>query len=332
MRILVLAQSWPVGPNVTMAAPEVAQRVAEAWTQTRPSAQVIAVPMGDGGPRSADALAGARTQVAGIEAVEVGRGLVLSPPDGNLRWDPEALGEALLALAAEHGDTSAPLPVTIPVGDLAPAGDAVELWRDDLAQFRDSLKPLALVAAVSSQRPLLGMRGMSAALRDRRESDTAIAVAAQAQEERWSAIARECDPVATTRSLLGSTRLSDAPGTGAASGLAYCLAAAGARLLPAGQVLADLGRAQVADAQGLDLALAVVPSLEPRTLDEGAVPAAAAAAGAAGVPCVILAPRSRIGRRDLMNAGVAAAHEGAAGAAGLGDGIARVAQTWQALS
>ncbi|WP_084103467.1 glycerate kinase [Demequina sp. NBRC 110056] len=327
MRIAVLAQSWP-GPDGSGLAPRAVASVVEAaWLDAVPGSAIAAVPVGDGGPRSADALAGSRSPVGGVEATEAEGALVLAPAGGAPRWESHALAAGLLGLAAEHADARHPRTVVVPVGDEAPAGDAADLWLGGLAQMRAGLASLDVVAAVSSSRPLLGLRGMSAAVRDRRESDEALAIAAQRQEERWSAIARGADPLAASASLLSTGRLSDQPGSGAAGGLAYCLAAAGARLAPAGPFLASLAGAERAAADAAVI-LAVVPSLEPRTLDEGAVPAASALAAATGAPCVVLAPRSRIGRRDLMNAGVASAHEAAAGGDGLADGIARIAQTW----
>ncbi|WP_084037887.1 glycerate kinase [Demequina sp. NBRC 110053] len=328
MRIAVLAQSWPGLDAAPLSPRDAAAIVSESWLAVDSGADIACVALGDGGPRSADALAGARSRVGGVETVEAGGAVIVAPASPSARWEPHALAAGLLGLAAEHADRSRPVTVVVPVGDEAPAGDATDLWLGGLSQLRGALASLDLVVAVTSQRPLLGLRGMSATLRERRESDHALAVAAQRQEERWSEIAREADPVAGSRSLLGASRLSDGPGAGAAGGLAYCLAAAGGRLAPAGPLLAHLAGGTQA-VEGADLVVAVVPSLEPRALDDGAVPAASALAAAIGVPCVVLAPSTRIGRRDLMNAGIASAHAAEPGAPGLGAGVARVAQTWR---
>jgi len=322
MRVTVLAQHWP-GPDAPTAAPDVARIVTEAWS----GAAVDAFAVGDGGPRSADALAGPRTRVGGAEVVEAGGSLVLAPADGSTRWEPTALATALLGLAADHA--AGPVPtVVVPVGDTSPAGDAADVWQGGVEQLRSGLRSIGLVAAVGSQRPLLGLRGMSAALRDGRENDPAIALASQQQEERWGAIARSADAVAAQRSLLGGQRLSDAAGSGAAGGLAYCLAAAGADLKAAAPLLASLTGAPGAAAEA-DLVVAIVPELTPRALDEGAARAAASLAATRGLPAVVLAPDTRIGRRDLMNAGLAGIHEGQPGVDGLQDAVRRLAQTWR---
>lgn len=327
MRILVLAESWPSGTSSQLPAAEVARVVRTAWSAASASATLDCIAVGDGGPRTADALAGERIAVGGAHAVEYAGTLVLAPARSALRWEPPALAAALLGLAAEHARAVPARTVVVPVGDEPPAGDATDLWSGGLAAMRAGVEALDLVAAVSTQRPLLGFHGMSAALRDGRESDQAIAAAAQQQEQRWTAIAQEVDAQAGERSLLGPARLSDAPGSGAAGGLAYCLAAIGARLMPAAPLIASMSGADDA-AEHADLVVAVAGALVPRTLDEGVVPAASALAARRGLPAVVLAPDARVGRRDLMNAGLSAAHQAEPGAEGLASGVQRLAQTW----
>ncbi|WP_062133384.1 glycerate kinase [Demequina aestuarii] len=327
MQIVVLTESWPNDGAGAMTALQTADAVAATWIAAAADASVQCFAIGDGGARSGEYLTGRRVPVGGAEAIEAGRSLVLAPAGGEKRWEPHALATALLGLAAEHAGSRPARTVIVPVGDAPPAGDATDLWLGGIAQMRAGVAALDVVAAVSSQRPLLGFHGMSAALRDGREVDEAIGLAAQAQEDRWAAIARDADDVASVPSLLGSSRLSDLPGTGAAGGLAYALGAIGARIVPSAPLMATLTGADEAAATA-DLVVAVVPGLEPRSLDDGAVPAAASLAGRRGLPAIVLAPESRIGRRDLMNAGLAAAHEGGSGADGLAAAVRRVAQTW----
>ncbi|GMA33991.1 hypothetical protein [Demequina litorisediminis] len=145
-----------------------------------------------------------------VETVAVEGVTLLAPAGGQTRWNPDALGAALRALAK----SSQTGPVVVPVGDDEPAGDAAALWGGDVDAMRAALRGLDLQVLVRADRPLVGFHGMSNALRDGREGDAALAVAAQAQEERWSTVARATDPGARS-SLLGPARLSDAPGTGA---------------------------------------------------------------------------------------------------------------------
>lgn len=315
MRILVLAEDWPGVP-----ASQVARVAAAAWAAAAPTAEVTCLAVGDGGPRTADAWAGPRTDAGEVEATAIDGATILAPGDGGTRWNPAALGDALRALAAQgHAG-----PVLVPVADADPAGDATAVWGEDVTATREALRGLDLQVLIAADRPLVGFHGMSNAVRDGREGDQALAVAAQAQEERWSAIARETDPGART-SLVGPARLSDAPGTGAAGGLAYCLAAVGGHLTRGSARLADLAHADDVEA---DVVVAVGGVLTPRRLDHGLVPAAAALAGQRAVPCVAVAPEIHVGRRDLMAAGVVGSHEGEPGEAGLASLLRRVAQTW----
>ncbi|MEX0913934.1 MAG: glycerate kinase, partial [Demequina sp.] len=126
--------------------------------------------------------------------------------------------------------------------------------------------------------------------------------------------------------LMGPARLSDAPGSGAAGGLAYCLGAVGARLLPASAALNEIsGYAQaVASAH---VAVIVVDELTPSTLDHIAAPSAAAAAAHA-VPSVVITSSLHVGKRDLLAAGVVSAYEAPVGLDGLSARIERIARTW----
>lgn len=331
MRIVLFIESWPTPAGPILAPLAVGEETKQAWLAHSPGVTIDTFVVGDGGARSADALAGTRLRAGGADVVQVGDAVVLAAAGGKHRWEPHALGSALLGIAAEypHGGspTSPAQQVIVPVGDEPPAGDPTDVWLGGAEAMRAGVASLDLIVAVSSQRPLLGFNGMSAAVRDGREHDPSIAAAAQAQEDRWAEISRTGDALAKTRSLLGPARLSDTPGSGAAGGLAYCLAALGGRLQPAAPLFASLAGADEAVAQA-DLVVSVVPSLEPRTLDEGAIPAASALAARKGIPAIVIAPHASIGRRDLMNAGVTSAHGGEPGLSGLTDAIRRVAQTW----
>ncbi|WP_062311567.1 glycerate kinase [Demequina rhizosphaerae] len=322
MRAAIAAQSWPLPDSGRLTSAQTVRIVRDAWSGASPHVDLDVVAVPSGGPRTADALDGDTSSVGGATATRIGGVVVLAPAVGG-RWEPSALASALLGLAAA-GETAR---VVVPLGDEPPAGDAVDLWGGGLEAARAGVAALDVVALVGSDRPLLGFTGMSAAVRDGREHDAALAQAAQAQEERWSAIAREADPVASRRALLGPTRLSDEPGTGAAGGLAYALAAMGARLVPAAAATAELAGLDRGAAQA-DVVVAVVDHLGAHDLDHGIVSAASALAARRGVPCVAVTAHLAVGRRDLMAAGVAAAHEAAAGEDALADQIRRVAHTW----
>ncbi len=252
---------------------------------------------------------------------------VLAPSGSATRWNPHDLSTALLGIAASASASGERVTVVVPLGDEPPAGDATDLWGGGLEALRTALASITVVALVSASRPLVGFHGMSSALRDGREGDLAIGAAAQEQEARWSAIALAADAVVGRPGLIGPARLSDVRGSGAAGGLAYCLAAAGARLTPASAFLYDLAGAAEA-ATRANLLVAVTETLTPTALDHGLVVPVAAAAGARAVPCVGIAPSVQVGRRDLMAAGVASAYEAEPGINGLAAQVQRVAHTW----
>ncbi len=279
--------------------------------------------MGDGGPRSADVWDGARGLVEGAETIAHAGATWLAPTGGTSRWNPVDIAAALFALAEAGAGT-----VVVPIGDASIAGDASEFWSGSLPLMRHTLSALDIVVLVSSRRPLLGFQGMSAALRDGREGDPAVAAAAQAQEERWRDLAIHGDDVGARKALMGPTRLSDEPGTGAAAGLGYVLAAVGARLAPATPFIADAAGLGAAVADGAHLVVGVGAGLTPRTLDYGVAVPVASAAAAYGLPSALLVPAVQVGKRDLMAAGISAAHEAAHGADGLADGVRRLAHTW----
>ncbi len=169
---------------------------------------------------------------------------------------------------------------------------------------------------------------MSASLLTGREADAALAAAAQEQERRWIEIAREGDAVAGREALMGPARVSDQPGTGAAGGLAYVLAALGARIVPAAHYLPEAS-GLAASARDAGLLVGVGGDLTPATLDNGVAASVAIVAGRTGVPATVLSTEVHVGRRDLMAAGLSSAHEAAPGAHGLAEGIGRVAHTWK---
>ena len=319
MRVLMAVDKWP-GVESAREAGDVARA---AWAE-HSDAELSLFVIGDGGPRTADAFGTERILVGGAEAVSTPAGLLLSPRGTAQRWSPDDLATALLGLAAS-GDVQGA--VIIPLGDATPAGDAMAVWGPAPASTRTSLAPLSMRALVTSDRPLLGFHGMSAALRDGRESDRAIAVAAQEQEARWRGIAATGDAVAARGTLIGPNRLSDTAGSGAAGGLAYCLAAVGATLTRASDYLADTVGLSDAVA-GSDVVLAVTGPLTPATLDHGLAATAAKLAARHALPAAALTTNLAVGRRDVMAAGLSGTHQGDPGADGLADTVRRVAATW----
>jgi glycerate kinase len=354
-------EAWPDEGGGVIPASDAAAMASAAWADRVPGSDVVALAVGDGGPRTADAVEGPRRVLGQAVAVECAAGILLAPLD-SLRWNPHRLASALYGLAREVPDGGRPPTVIVPLGDVAPAGDAIDVWGPSLEAARDALARLTVIALVGASRPLLGFHGMAAATMAGRESDVALAAAAQEQERRWADIAAQVEAAgfaavgshaadavgpdapgtgaaspataAGRGSLLGSTRgsgaparISDLPGSGAAGGLAYCLAAAGARLAPGAAFAASLAGLDTI-APPPDLIVAICRDLTPRGLDHGSVVPASAAAARLGVPCVAITPAVKVGKRDLMASGISGAYPAEPGAEALADRVGRVAHTW----
>ncbi|WP_084126689.1 glycerate kinase [Demequina sp. NBRC 110054] len=320
MRVAAAIEGWSGVP-----AHEARRIVERAWREAAPGIDVVTVLLGDGGPRSADSVAGPLRTLERVTVADTYEGLMLAPAGGALRWDPTSLGSALRAIAVDDAE---PKRVIVPLGDEPPAGDAIDLWGTSLEEMRAAARGLDITALVSADRPLLGFHGMSAAVREGREGDRALAIAAQAQEERWRLRAAEADEIVAARELLASPRrLSDQPRTGAAGGLAYCLAALGARLEAGSHSLARWAGLPEA-VQHADVVIAVVDTLSHAALDHGAAAPVGGLAAARGVPAVVVTGDSHVGKRDLMAAGIHGTHQGDSGPEGLADAVSRAARTW----
>lgn len=219
---------------------------------------------------------------------------------------------------------------------------------DDLAglrELRDRLREVELVVATDVDVPLLGLHGASAGFAPQKgatpeqaqELERALGHFAHAATAALGDALRP-DLLAGTRPASATSRLTAAPGAGAAGGLGFGLALLGGRLVP--------GSAFVADAVGLDALVGdhdVVVTGEGRfdwqSLHGKVVAEVATRALAHAVPTVVVAGEVLVGRRELSAAGITAAYAVgetpeqvaaalAAPAQTLAARAARVARTW----
>lgn len=230
----------------------------------------------------------------------------------------------------------------------AGGGSLAAVGPDDLAglrELRDRLRGVELVVATDVDVPLLGLHGASAGFAPQKgatpeqaqELERALGHFAHAATAALGDALRP-DLLAGTRTASATTRLTAAPGAGAAGGLGFGLALLGGRLVP--------GSVFVADAVGLDARIGdhdVVVTGEGRfdwqSLHGKVVPEVASRALAHAVPTVVVAGEVLVGRRELSAAGITAAYAVAETpeqvAAALADPVgslaarsARVARTW----
>jgi glycerate kinase len=293
-----------------------AERRDPTRTSSRGAGELVAAALAAGARRVVVGLGGSATNDAGAGAlVGLARALGLDGPADVLDAGGGALG-------------------TVTADDLA-----------GLRDLRDRLRGVELVVATDVDVPLLGLHGASAGFAPQKG-----ATPEQAQElERalghfaHAAIAALGDAVrpdllAGSRASSGTSRLTAAPGAGAAGGLGFGLALLGARLVP--------GAVLVADAVGLDGLLGdhdLVVTGEGRfdwqSLHGKVVAEVASRALPHAVPTVVVAGEVLVGRREQSAAGITAAYAVgetpeqvaaalAAPAQTLTARTARVARTW----
>ena len=214
-----------------------------------------------------------------------------------------------------------------------------------LRALRDRLGGVDLVVATDVDVPLLGLQGASAGFAPQKGATPEQAQALERALADFAHVATGAlgdavrpDLMAGARAASATTRLTTAPGAGAAGGLGFGLALVGGRLVP--------GSAFVAEAVGLDARIAdvdVVVTGEGRfdwqSLHGKAATEVASRALAHGVPTIVLAGEVLVGRRELSAAGITAAYAVAdtpdavrdalaAPARTLAARAARVARTW----
>ena len=315
----------------TIGASDAAAALAEGWRRTRPGDDLVLVPMSDGGPGFVDVLPGelvtvlvedplARptlasyrldgttayveaAQACGLHllgederdpavtttygvgqlvrtAVEAGARRVILGLGGSATNDGGAGLLAALGVRREAADGE-----RLPPGCL-PLADAARLVGTPLA--------VELIAATDVDNPLLGEHGATRVFAEQKGGRDLDALEA--------ALAHWADLV---EAHLRPAR--DLPGAGAAGGLGFAILAAGGSRVSGVELVADaMGLA--AALVGADLVITGEGSFDGQSLRGKVVAGVAAAAAQEGVPCVVVAGRTTVGRRQAAAAGVEAAY------------------------
>ncbi len=165
---------------------------------------------------------------------------------------------------------------------LAPGGASLaDLAEIDLSGLDARLRGVTIEVAADVDHPLIGPHGASAVFGPQKGASPSDVRALDA------ALARFAD---VTASVLGCDRRGE-PGTGAAGGLAFGLAAfAGARIAPGVELVANL-RGLHAALRGAELCFTGEGSIDEQTLGGKTVAGVGAIARAARVPCVAFGGR-----------------------------------------
>jgi glycerate kinase len=343
-RVLVAPDSF----GGSMSANEAANAIAAGWREAAATDIVTTLPLSDGGPGFVDVLhAGLHGRLVEVEIDDpLGRpvrGTVLVVDSGGRRTvyveSAQACGLHLLqpverdpsrtTTAGVAGLLQAALDAgadRIVVG-LGGSGtnDAGSGMIEKLGAATDHLRAVDLVAATDVDNPLLGPLGATAVFSAQKGASPDMM---PVLEER---LARFAD-------LIGP-ELAQVPGAGAAGGLGFALFALGGhRESGADLVLRELDVAGLIAAS--DLVVTGEGALDSQSL-AGKLPVRVAARCLdEGVPCVAIAGRVMLGRRQVAAAGFAGAYsiEGyagsleaaiALGAAGLHNLAAQVAVEWR---
>jgi glycerate 2-kinase len=345
MRVVIAPDSF----GGTLSAVEAADAIAAGWAATAPADDLDRAPMSDGGPGFVDvldaSLGGERVRLtvadplgrptaaaylrveetAYVESAQAcGLHLLRREERDPVRATSRGVGE-LLAHAIDGGAAR----IVVGLGGSATndggAGALAALGGPKAAGER--LAGVDLVAATDVDNPLLGIAGATAVYGPQKGASREQVMELEARMERWAGELAE----ATGREVR------DEPGAGAAGGLgAALLALGGRRESGLGLVVGALGLAERISAARL--VITGEGSFDAQSLRGKVAHGVAMLAQDAGVPCVVVAGRVDVGRREMAAAGVEAAYDlvGAVGeraalqraGAALRDLAARVAREW----
>lgn len=315
----------------TLSAPAAAAAMAEGWRRARPQDELVSVPMSDGGPGFLDVLPGqlvsvlvedplARPTVASYRLdgetayVESAQACGLHLLDPTER-DPEVtttygVGQ-LVRAAVEAGARRAVVGLGGSATNDGGAGflAALGVRREgaDGERLAPGCLPLAqatrlvgqpldveLVAATDVDNPLLGPDGATRTFAPQKGGGDLDAM--EAALGRWADL---------LEAHLAPAR--DLSGAGAAGGLGFAILASGGSRIPGASVVAEAsGLAEAIRAA--DLVVTGEGSFDWQSLRGKVVCAVAAAAAEEGVPCVVVAGRTSVGRREAAAAGIDAAY------------------------
>ncbi|HWB66373.1 MAG TPA: glycerate kinase [Mycobacteriales bacterium] len=322
MRVVIAPDSF--GEALTAA--QAAAAIARGWLEAAPDDEVELVPLSDGGPGFAAAVATASpdSHWLGPGLVQIGATAYVESAVGCGRDRIRAVGAAVGTGstydvgAMVRVTATAPGVETVVVGlggsvtndggagawaalGAAPA-DGLGAGGLGLAGLdRLTMPPplgVRLVAAADVDNPLLGPHGASHSYGPQKGAGAATVAALEAAMTHWA------DLVEAATGLAG---LRDEPGAGAAGGLGFGLLALGAQRVPGVDLVADaLGLADRIAAA--DLVITGEGRYDATSLRGKAVAGVAQRALVAAVPCIVLAGDATVGRRQAAAHGVDAIH------------------------
>jgi glycerate kinase len=341
VRVLIAPDSF----GGTMTAVEVAEAIAAGWRETAPDDEVVLAPLSDGGPGFVEVVRAAtggrlierrvtgpvgESVVAGVLLVDEiaylesaqACGLHLIPIGARdpMRTTTFGVGELLDAAigagarrvliglggsGTNDGGAGALAALGAHPADVLRAGGGALPGLDpaalDLSAARDRLADVDLRIATDVDNVLLGIRGASAGFGPQKGADPDTVQRLDAALEHF---ARAAQPEVGLN-MPGSAAVER--GSGAAGGLGFGLMLLGARRVSGIAVVAETVGLFEAVAQA-DLVISGEGCFDWQSLAGKVVSGVAAVAGQYGRPCLVLAGRVEVGRREMATLGVAGAY------------------------
>ncbi len=327
----------------TLTAAEASEAIATGWLRQDPAAELDLAPMSDGGPGFVEAMSrgadGSLVPVVvrgplgdptpaqvflaadGTAYVEAAQacGTALLPPGGLSPMDAGTLGVGeMIAAALDAGATK----VVVGIGGTASTDGGAGVVR---VLGRQWPAEVPLVIASDVDNPLLGGNGAAVVYGPQKGASPAQVVELEARLRAWA-------------DESGGAALVDSPGAGAGGGLGFGLMLLGGRRASGVQTVLESLRLPERAAV-VDLLVTGEGSFDATSLQGKVIKGVAWVAQRSGRPCVVLAGRVMVGRREFSSAGVDSAYSVselagsveaamAEPAARLSDLAARVARTW----
>jgi glycerate kinase len=299
-----------------MSALEAAEAIAAGWRAAVPADNVTLLPMADGGPGFVEAMhAGLGGRLVEVEAPDplgrpvLGRVLVVDADGHRTVYVESAQACGLHLLRPDERDPSRTTSVgvaaflraalvagaeriVVGLGGSA-TNDAGAAMIDDLGADRRRLEHIDLVVATDVDNPLLGPHGATAVFGPQKGAapDTLPVL-----EER---LARFADATAP--------ELAEVPGAGAAGGLGFALFMLGGRRVGGADLVMHALQFDARLAAS-DLVITGEGSLDAQSLRGKLTARVAARCLAAGVPCVAVVGRVRLGHTQAVAAGFIDVH------------------------
>lgn len=346
----------------SMSAVKVASGVVQAWSDVDPAAELVPVPMSDGGPGFVPVLHQALggTLLPTVVDDPLGRPvpaelLLHDGPDGRTAYVESAAASGLDLLRGDERDpertssrgTGQLLAAALDAGArrlvVGLGGSAVNDggagmlsalglrwtggWQDpsevDAGGLDPRLREVEIVVASDVAAPLLGIAGASAVFGPQKGATPSAVQRLDAALGRWSA-------------AVGLP--ASAPGAGSAGGLGAALLWLGGRREPGARLVAQaVGLAE--QVAGADLVVTGEGRYDATSLRGKVTAEVAARAQDEGLPCIVIAGQVEVGRREAAGHGIEATYSltdtaGSSGAAlaepnrWLAEVAARVARDW----